>query len=495
MASIMIDMTLPRTSSPAMVRFRDMPMRVLPVAVYLHTTVDVEALLQACNSQLDTSMRDIMRLAPHSDFFNQPLHASYDYHIGHVAPRSEFDPFHFIAVVGPHHQQSSVILAALDADGSDDECQVDKLVVQPPQDVGLVIVNLQIGNCDWEDYKEQYGDGSGDSDDSDDGNEQGDDSESKKVSTDDYYSDGATKAIPSMGFWIGLYAVNGIDFDQLMKDLCFYHTTITKEEIMTRPEGHVSESTAVEEASRLHPLRCRDNRGLYRTMFLVADTFDYKENGLTLVKLHWDGVVENKTSAELSTTGDTAKKEVQRLATSASETTTNFLMIARGYRPWKLNHWAFLVYGGRGVDEFAVIEVLDPKSEKRTSGTEWFLHGKMLGSGVVGVPVDVPSSVRDPRPWETALRYHPPRVYVDRFTSTVNRQYFVYCDQQIESPENEVTLARMEWDGAVEGKSPTELGGMYKDVAAKVATQRCPAGEAYKTLVALADGKETWTGS
>jgi hypothetical protein len=119
-------------------------------------------------------------------------------------------------------------------------------------------------------------------------------------------------------------------------------------------------------------------------MFLITDTVDYHRNGVLVVRLNWDDMIDGKTAAELLAEGSRAEKQTQRMRVTRPETTTIFNMIVKDYRPWKHEDWTFLVYGGRKVDEFNLLDALDKRWDKRLSGSERFLHGTLFFSVLQG---------------------------------------------------------------------------------------------------------------
>lgn len=222
-----------------------------------------------------------------------------------------------------------------------------------------------------------------------------------------------------------------------------------------------SEQAAVEKASQLHPVRCEQNRPLYRTMFLVADTADYKERGLLLVKV------------------DSGQTETQRLPVASEFTTTVFNEHVKGYRPWKHTHSTFLISGGMQIDEFQLLEALDKKWHKRYSGADRFLN--IYRDDGIRETHEMLEFERQ-NPWRGALRKHPMQVYRERFCQTLVRHCFVYRDKNIESGDQTVTLAKLDWNGVVEGKTLAELWSQ-EDLESKVTTMECPAHKAYETLI------------
>ena len=372
----------------------------------------------------------------------------------------------------------------LDDWSEEDTTHNDKLRV-PAKDAGLLLVNLQLANVDWSEYKDEYESNTDDEnddendDDSDDDNDHLSEPEPSMLhrydgaQTDEDYSDGASSELPNVKYWIGLYAIEDIDYEAVMRKLDpAFGPKKPSSELMCRPQGRVpsDQTAAIAEAARLHPMRCRNNEDLHRGMFLTINTLDYEEEGILLVQLQWDEKVEGRSLGELAAAGTTAQTDVRRLPTSNSITLTRFNEIKAGYRPWKQNHKTFFAYDGpksRHLD--AYLGALDKTFQRCKFGSEIFLEGqtqfKTTDEGVVD----------DGQGLETAVDQHKGFVYQERFRATLCPDYFVYCGRKIEFKDVKapVTLAKVDKDG-------------------KWTTMECSAGEAYATLCELVDGKNEW---
>lgn len=493
MASTAVNTDLPPTSSPRMDRFRDVPMDLLPFACYIHvrlSSAELNEVLTTFDSEVPEGARNAVKTPPRYDFAGVPLRASFDHHIDEVVPSGEFDHFHFVAVVDENWREKGILIVALDDDWG--ELKVDKICI-PAAQAGLIVVNLQIGNVGFEEYKEQYESCNNDS--AGDGDNRLlsalDESIQANNRPEDYYSDGAADLVPYCEHWIGLYAVEEIPFDELMRRLS--PRPVPLEQCVVRPEGRVpdQESAAIRVASSLHPVRCRDNRLLYRKMFLIADRADYTRYGIMLVKLEWDGKVDGRSTDELSSQGITAEKDTQRLPVMSYITATAFNNIASNWSPWKFSVWTFLLYGGRRISVYRLLDVLDKKSEKRKPGAERFL------CGISEERERAPEGGTDwewEHPWQGVIRRHPTQVYRYRFVHMLARQYFVYCPKRLESDSDLVTLVKVDWDGAVEDGSIQQLWDEV-DLSDKVTTVECPASDAYDSLVQYVEGNKAWPGT
>jgi hypothetical protein len=171
-----VDLTLPVSSSPAIDPCKNLPDPLLPFALFVHVELsgdsdeELARIEEACNSQ--TEGATAVRRAPRHDFAGQPLRAALTEYLDNLIATRRFDPFYFVALVDKNWQQKGVVIVAMDDGTGDDEeeeedggdhpraCQIDQLRV-PAEDAGLVLVNLQISNVDWAEYKEEYG-GDGD---------------------------------------------------------------------------------------------------------------------------------------------------------------------------------------------------------------------------------------------------------------------------------------------------------------------------------------------
>ncbi|KAK8112469.1 hypothetical protein PG984_012995 [Apiospora sp. TS-2023a] len=399
-----VDLTLPASSSPTIDPYKDLPDPLLPFAVFVHVELgdnseeELARIEEACNSQTEGAT-SVLR-APRHDFAGQPLRAALTEHLDSLIATRRFDPFHFVAVVDKNWRETDLVIVTMD-DGTGDEeedgdraYQIDQLRV-PAQDVGLVLVNLQISNVDWADYKEEYG---GDDDQGDDGDDDGnqdpstetpeDDSINKPFDssqTDEEYSDGASTTPRYLDYYIGFFAIPGIDFETVMWELhpC-WGPRIPIPELGCRPQGHVTagstQAEAVAQAKRIWPLRCRNNPQLHRGMFLIVDTPDYHMEGVLLVKTDWEEKAEGadnpdkKSIAELAALGEAAATDTQRLPIASATTMTLFNEIKEGYRPWKHTQHTFLAYAGPRIKyPLEYLAAVDKSFQQRKSGSQRFL--------------------------------------------------------------------------------------------------------------------------
>lgn len=486
-----VDLTLPETSSPAIDPYKDLPDELLPFALYVHIELngddDLTQIEEACNSQIDGT--DTIRRAPRYNFSGQPLRAAFDEHLENLIETRRFGPFYFIAVVEKEWRDNGLVIVTMD-DGSDDDVgHVDHLRV-PTNEVGLVLVNLQLANVDWSEYKDQYGsDDDSEDDDHDDHEssshitprESAQSTQPSGTSKDEDYSDGASEQPPNIGYWIGLYAIPGIDFEAVMRALHpSWGPPVPYSELICRAEGRVpadNQQEAVAHAKRLHPQRCRGNPLLYRNMFLVIDTVNYEEEGVLVVKLDWDEkMVDNKdkTLSELEAAGQKAETDTQRLPFINSDTITMFNEFKAGYRPWKQSHKTFLAYAGPKTRyPSAYLAAVDKSFMRRKSGTNRFIEKN------VQFPLTTDGDVIEDaeKGFQAALNQHAGFVREERFCSTLCPGFFVYCDEELVAKDTSKSVVLVKVD---------ENAGW--------STMECKAGSVYQTLCDLVEQKRDWEG-
>ncbi|KAK7995740.1 hypothetical protein PG991_015207 [Apiospora marii] len=503
-----VDLTLPASSSPTIDPYKHLPDPLLPFALFVHVELgdgeeELARIEAACNSQTDGD--DNVRRAPRHDFAGQPLRAALAEHLDNLIATRRFDPFYFVAVVDENWRETGLVIVTMDDgtgdddddDGGDHACRIDQLRV-PAEEVGLILVNLQIANADWADYKEEYGgDDQGDNGDDDD-DDQGpsttekpeDDPSTDKPfdspQTDEEYSDGASSTLRNLDYYIGFFAVPGIDFETVMRELhpC-WGPRVPTPELGCRPEGRVpagSQAKAVARAKRTWPLRCRNNPRLYRGMFLIVDTPDYQENGVLLVKTDWDEKAgahdKDQTTAELAALGEAAATDTQRLPFANATTMTLFNEIKAGYRPWKHTHHTFLAYAGPQTEYPAeYLAALDKSFKRRKSSSQRFLEKKVQYPRS-SPTTDAAADDGPPVGLETALEQHWGFVHEERFCGTLCPEYFVYCDRELAAKDTGETV------GLVRVGREAGDWSLFD----------CNAGDAYQVLCDIVDKKKEWPG-
>ncbi|KAK7947720.1 uncharacterized protein PG986_008606 [Apiospora aurea] len=165
-----VDLTLPTSASPAIDPYEDLPENLLPFALFVHVPLaggeeELARIERACNSETEGDDNPVRRAPLRHDLAGQPLRAALAQRLDNLAETADrFSPFYFAAVVDENWEEAGLIVVTMNDESEDedgnDAWHIDQLRV-PVNDVGLVLVNLQISNVGWEEFKEQYEDGEG----------------------------------------------------------------------------------------------------------------------------------------------------------------------------------------------------------------------------------------------------------------------------------------------------------------------------------------------
>ncbi|KAI1152580.1 hypothetical protein F4825DRAFT_418412 [Nemania diffusa] len=420
-----------------------------------------------------------VRRAPSYNMQGQPLRAAFQDYLESTAPSSQFEDDYFIAVADRDWKTNGVVIVAVDEEDDAGDLKFDKMTV-PAGDVGDVLVNLSTANLGWWEFEEEYGRSEW---------EEGMMAPAHKPfdqhQTDEEYSDGSSTRLTETEYWIGLYAIDGIDFETVMRHL-EPDDSKPVDRLTCRPQGRVPDTTREEiiaTAARLHPMRCRNNPHLHRTMFLVADILKdedehvkNEDEGIIFVRIDWDQDINSVRSlADLAHIGSTSETDCQRLRYNSYTTLKIFDEINEGSRPWRYQHKLFFAYAGprHSGRPDVYLEALDDTFASQDPGLRRFLEGRTL--------FDTDPIGRIIEDWkegfETVLRQHWGFVHQERFSDTLVPEYFVYCDRSLTSADTLalVTLVKADKDG--------EWSAM-----------KCEAGDAYEALCGLVTGTREWKG-
>ncbi|KAF3059650.1 hypothetical protein GL218_04321 [Daldinia childiae] len=465
-----LDLSLP-AKAPSMACYHDVPMTLHPVALY--TLVDLDDvelgyLERECESEcvvIGSEPGTSVRLAPRSRFVGQPLRAVFDYHL-ELGPQNTFEPRYFIATSEKNWQTKGVILVALDDDKL--ECNVDSFRIKAA-DVGLSIVNLQIGNSSWNEEKNGYklhpdnGDG---------------DEEEEEEDDDDDDGPPRPRANIPLGYYVPIYIHSSLPEDKVIADLEPAFKYKSSKEYACRIQAKLtpaslSSDTAstqdlIQQAVVLHPLRCAKNQYLQKKYILVVDTVDPDENGMLMVKLPpWD--------AGLS--GTTEKADLHRIGEELALTTTQHIRIP--YSCYEGLQTRFLVVANGDADW--------PSEDVRVQPVfivfQYNTHHKELGFGASSID----SSAAKRKPGEERLIYAPEAVersgerldlikwnYNEavrrfpwfcrekRFVEALDTTYFICVDGD-DVAKTGVLLVRRKWDGNLWGRTREELLSLHVD--------------------------------
>jgi len=142
-----IDLSLPK-SVPDMARYQDRPMTLNAFAIYnlIDDEKELSDLIEECHSQCPRDDYIYLREAPGIT----SLESLIDFHLDTTVPDS-FDPNLFLVVTDLDWQRKGLMIVTLD----DDEGRPDKFTLKAA-DSGILLINLQIGNTDWYEAKENY---------------------------------------------------------------------------------------------------------------------------------------------------------------------------------------------------------------------------------------------------------------------------------------------------------------------------------------------------
>jgi hypothetical protein len=113
-------------------------------------TNGLDGLLKALSHNDDELYRHVCALLPKHNFCDAPLKDVYDYHLQLETEKGTFNPTLFIVAQYQDYEKNGVLLVNLDTDlkGTVDTCRMKA------SEAASAVMNLEIANMDWEDYKE-----------------------------------------------------------------------------------------------------------------------------------------------------------------------------------------------------------------------------------------------------------------------------------------------------------------------------------------------------
>jgi hypothetical protein len=506
-----LDLTLPATA-PAAYLSQERETDNFTAALYTLVSLsdnELHDVARACETDAAVEEGDIVQLAPEPRFVSQSLRAIYDSHL-ELGAQGDFDPVHFIVVVDQDWKTSGVLLVTLE---NDDEPPAVSSFMCKPEGVGQAVQNLQIANMSWEDCEEMWEVG---------GNEEADDEteedeEEKKESPTDAeegQSDDEGPAYPpkkpAYDYLIPIYILDSADAEAVIASLeedvddkpnpfTDYRirnlATLTPTEdggkdIMTlsKPDPTIT-NDLIAQACALHPIRCRANKWLNKTYFLVCDTTQPSEAGILVVKLAWDGITKGRSKAELRAIGTAASHETSRLpGTSDEGIKYGYVMVAGDLSVFSRTHPAFALFQLNIDMPHHGAKLVDSQHWDRKQGDEFFVVAwgpdKLPGASS---PTTENLTIR----WtlDEAVNRFAWFCYETRFEPLFNRKYFIWFNHETVEDEG-VKLVRYDWDEDIE-RSTTELWDFRGWDA--VRTMRVPAGEAMaRAQTAAEDGTDDW---
>lgn len=142
-----LDLSLPN-SVPEMAEHSDRPMTLDSFALYnlLDTETEPSELVEECHAQCPRDDYVYFRKATGIT----SLKSLIDFHLT-TTVSDGFDPNLFLIVTDPNWRQKGLTIITL----GDDEGKPDMFQIKA-EDSGIVLINLQIGNTDWYEAKENY---------------------------------------------------------------------------------------------------------------------------------------------------------------------------------------------------------------------------------------------------------------------------------------------------------------------------------------------------
>ncbi|KAH8724859.1 hypothetical protein GQ44DRAFT_707937 [Phaeosphaeriaceae sp. PMI808] len=509
------NLTLPPTA-PAAYISQVQETCFLPTAVYtLIPLSEGEIHEVACACELESGLGDgeVVRPAPEPHFVSQPLGAVYNSHL-QLGVQGEFDPFFFVVVVDNNWRESGVLLVTLEND--DEPPTIDSFFCKP-EGVSFTVQNLQIANSDWTECRELYEvrvhtGGDEDEEGKADKNETVESPTDAEVGQSDDEGPAYPSKKPDYGYLIPIYILESMDTDTLisileenvqdkpnpftdyrirsqasLKPTVQSDTDITT---LSKPDQLIT-NDIIAQACALHPIRCRANKWLNKTYFLVCDNTQPSKSGLVLVKLDWDGMTKGRSKAELREIGTNASRETTRLSGTCQDGIQyGYAMIANDMSILSRRHPAFALFQLNADSPHHGAKIVDAQHWDRTERDNYFVvawspmetpHSSSLTTAPEGIDMS----------WtlEEAVNKFPWFCYLNRFEPLFNRYYFMWFDHKTVGDEG-VVLVRYDWDGNIE-RSEEELWGLRQLDA--VRTLRIPAAEAMaKILTAAKDGSEDW---
>ena len=249
------------------------------IAVYSLVGLDQEGtdgLLKALENN-DDNLQDAAGLPPKHDFSGKPLKDVYDYHL-QIGSEGNYHPTLFIVAHNRDYKSDGVLLVNLDIDL---KCSVDTCRIKPSEALSAA-VNLEIANMDWEDFKED---------------ELPLPSTAASSVRDAHAEQGGTQqaAQPTTPQYVfGAYGIApGANMTELRGLLEPDWREKAPKDYLCESVGSYSDSSDPwKELIRHHPWNCRRNPRLHRKWCICVDQRNPKDEGVLLVHIDWDGVVD-----------------------------------------------------------------------------------------------------------------------------------------------------------------------------------------------------------
>lgn len=150
------DLSLPE-HVPEMEEYQHQPMDGKPFPLYTlarAAALDMEVVCERCNAKCDDDIIKQTRPAPVTPtnrFVDQPLKEVVDFHRNMIRD-DDWDKLYFAVVTEDDWATKGLLLVTL---GFNTECRPDAFFL-PAEDVGITLLNLQVGTTDWEETRYGY---------------------------------------------------------------------------------------------------------------------------------------------------------------------------------------------------------------------------------------------------------------------------------------------------------------------------------------------------
>jgi hypothetical protein len=500
-----LDLTLP-ASAPAEYTTWLMERTGLdpPVAVYTlveFSDDELQELVHDCETDCFTEEEDAAGLPPNHRFIGRPLRDVYEAHLQH-GRQETFDPGYFIVAFHRDWNKMGVLLVTVRTD--EEPPTIDKFFMHA-KDSAVMVQNLNIYNTDWEEAKANCEIVPGEDSDDDDENHDSDGEDELPTDKNEDQSDDEGPEFPSkkpkMDYIIPIYFLHSLDPDGILQSLTkdIHHMSNSKDflirnqgilrpsiqpEVETstlhKPDPAITEDL-IAQASAVHPVRCRANKWLNKTYFLLVDSTNFSGEGIIMVKLTWDGVAKGRSKNELREVGSKATRQSKRMEGNYVDTIQyGYCMIEEGIAIWQSKRPKFAVFQANIDLPHHGVKVVDSQYWDRASGDGFFTVGwkdsSSLGDGETEMPWTLDEAVNR-FPWfcsENPLKYEP----------LFNYKYFVWIDHDKVEDEG-VVLVRYDWDGDI-NRSKEELRDLKQ--LDKVHITHVAPGEALSALLNEASG-------
>ena len=479
------DLTLPNRV-PGMEQYHNRPEQILPFAFYTLCELDskrFEEYRQICEKSHD---HNIVKLPPQAHFIGDSLRSILSYHV-QLARGGEFDPTYIIVCV--YRNATSVVVVTLHDD--DLECKPDLLWTKT-EDSGLLLVNLQISNTDWSEAKEE--DISGPTWPSGRGGENASCGENDDKDDGDKDDDGSLDLIdygppPPVGFHIQLYTLPDVDENTLIRYIepgviQFQRTDQSNWACKIYRLSSDANGDPIRYAANLYPHQCARHPSLAKNYFIVADEPNFLEEGVVIAHVDWDGRVLGKTSKQLLDIGQGLSVRTHRaevLETGRFAAVATLCMFVQGYQKWEPEAKQFAVYYSSSSEANIKLAM--------EIDTSWVKRGHGKARVVFGGSILPDEIERDGGYWPALVRKHVACCKEHRFIPSFVQSYFILCDNQNVSADNEVQLIRLDWNS-----NRQWVENVAQEYRGKVSTIKELASKAHEVLTNVVNGKLEWQG-